>query len=304
MRMKRLVGAAGVLLAVLVVPGVAQGQESTPPCEAMVVDTSGRVADVARVTAAADHLAASANAYVRVRVESGVGNDAEARLQNLQALCPDWLSGGVRRADFIAVIVLTDTRQTGIYFGSSFNDNLTGETTPIQVQTMNPRFKEGFFDIGIADGLDAIGVVISGGSTQGSSTPLPNSSPDQTPTQYPSGPSYDSSPSSDGSSGAGGLVAILVLIAVGGVVVAISKALSDELSTGSTSSPSRRRASGWFGGSSSSGSSWGSWGSSSGSGSSWGSSSSSHSSSSHSSSSHSSSSSSGSSSGGGSSTSW
>jgi uncharacterized protein len=299
MRMKRLVGTAGVVFAVLLTPGTAHAQESTPPCEAMVVDTSGRVADVARVTAAAEKLAASANAYVRVRVESGVGNDAEARLRQLQAFCPDWMSGGLRRPDLIVVVVLPDTRQTGIFYGSKFDGTLAGRTTPIQTETMNPRFKEGFFDVGIADGLDALDETVDGkllvGTPSGTLAPQYPSSPSAT------FPSFDPAPSSNGSSGGGGFVAILVLVLIAAAVIAISKAVTSETASWSSgpssgqSTPSRqRRASGWFGGSTNSGSSHSSWDSSSSSGSSW-------SSSSDSSSSSSSSSDSG---GGGSSTSW
>jgi uncharacterized membrane protein YgcG len=293
--MKRLVGAAGVFFAVFLAPGMSHAQEATPPCEAPVVDTSGRVADVALVRTAAEKLALSANAYVRVRVESGVGDNAEARVRTLQAFCPDWMSGGIRRRDLIVVLVLPDTRQTGIYFGSSFNDTLEGRTTAIQSDSMNPRFKEGFFDIGVADGLDAIGATIAGR--------LPLQVPASTPSQYPSGapayPNSDTSPVSDsGSSGAGALLVILAVAAIAGIVVWLNKLTGDTGgSIGGTSQ--QRRATGWFGGASDSGSSLGS-----SSGSSWGSSSSSSSDSSWSSSDSGSSSSSGSSDGGGSSTSW
>jgi uncharacterized membrane protein YgcG len=263
--MKRLVVTAGVVFAVLVTPGAAHAQTSTPPCEATVVDTTGKVADIAKVEDAAAQLR-SAGAYVRVRVESNVGSDAEARIREMQANCPDWMSGGLRRPDLIAVVVLVDTRQTGIYYGSQYASSLDGSWKDIQASSMNPRFKEGLFDVGVADGLDAIRAAVTGTAT-----------PTSPPYSYPS---Y-SSPSSASDTGTG-IAGVVVLVALGigfivllNVIAAKRSDSSGSYGSGWSGSGTKRRATGWFGGASSSNSSNSSWSSSSSSDSGWSSSSSS-----------------------------
>jgi hypothetical protein len=306
--MKRLVVAAAVVFAVAALPGAAHAQTSTPPCEATVVDTTGKLADIAKVEEAAGQLRA-AGAFVRVRVESNVGSDADSRMRDLQTSCPEWMSAGDRRADMIAVIVLVDTRQTGIYYGSQYTASLDGSWKNIQASSMNPRFKEGFFDVGIADGLDAVRGAVTG------ITPTPNyTSP---PYSYPSynSPSYSSPSSSDSGSSIAGIVVLIVLgiaLIVGLNVIAANRTDtfgsgsfgsgsfgsgsfgSGSFGSGSFGSGTKRRATGWFGGTSGS-SSHSSWSSSSSNDSSW---------SSGSSSSSSSSSDSGGSSDGGGSSSW
>jgi uncharacterized membrane protein YgcG len=168
--MKRLAGVACVLLAIAILPSTAHAQTSTPPCEAVLVDTTGRVKDTATVEAAAARLAA-AGAFVRVRVESNVGSDADERMRSLEASCPDWKVGAERRPELVSIIVLTDTRKTGIYYGANYARALDSSWRSIQAADMNPRFKEGFFDSGIADGIDAVAKAIATGGTKISSPP-------------------------------------------------------------------------------------------------------------------------------------
>ena len=99
---------------------------------------------------------ASTGAFVRVRVESNVGSDADGRMSFFESRCPDWRKGASRRPDVISVIVLTDTRKTGIYYRSNYASALDNSWRSIHDADMNPRFKEGFFDDGISKGLDAI----------------------------------------------------------------------------------------------------------------------------------------------------
>jgi uncharacterized membrane protein YgcG len=228
--MKRLAGVAVVLLAVVVLPSATHAQTSTPPCEAVFVDTTGRVKDTALVEAAASRLAA-AGAFVRVRVESNVGSDADARMRLLEASCPDWRVGSKRRPDLISIIVLTDTRKTGIYYGAKGSFTLDNSWRSIQNTEMNPRFKEGFFDSGIADGLDGITAAVTRGGATISNPPKP-------------------APGSNGSLGDAVLGAFILLVGMGfaiGLLVALWKALAwlGRASSKSTSAQGMRDTSGW-----------------------------------------------------------
>jgi uncharacterized membrane protein YgcG len=234
--MKRLAGVA-VVLALAVLPSIAHAQISTPPCEAVLVDSTGRVKDTATVEAAASRLAA-AGVFVRVRVESNVGADADQRMRSLEDSCPDWKVGAERRPDLVSIIVLTDTRKTGVYYGSNHSRALDGSWRGIQAAEMNPRFKEGFFDSGIADGLDAITKAIAAGDVKAPNRP---------------GIERWTSPGSDGTLGDAVVGAVILLALMGliiGLLVAAWKLLA-RLGTGhstSANSPGSRDATGWVDG--------------------------------------------------------
>jgi uncharacterized membrane protein YgcG len=235
--MKRLAGVAVVLMTMAVLPSTSQAQTSTPLCEAVLVDTSGRVKDTATVEAAASRLAA-AGVYVRVRVDSNVGSDADARMRALEASCPNWTVGANRRPDLVSVIVLTDTRKTGIYYGANYSSALDNSWRSIQAADMNPRFKEGFFDSGISDGLDAITKAITAGDVKVSKRP---------------GVERWTSPGPNGSLGDAVVGAFILLVGMGfviGLLVAAWKLLNwmGGGSSTSTSSSRSRDATGWVDG--------------------------------------------------------
>jgi uncharacterized membrane protein YgcG len=152
--------AAVALVATVLVPSAAHAQ--TPDevsCNRKVFDSSEKLAGIATVEAAVDRLAAM-GMFVRARAESNVGADADARMSELEGSCASWLVDGIRRPNLIVVLVLTDTRKTGIYYGARLAPLLDGHWADIQATAMNPRFKEGSIDTGLIGGLDAITALV------------------------------------------------------------------------------------------------------------------------------------------------
>jgi uncharacterized protein len=115
-------------------------------------------------------------ADVHVRVESMTDGGADERMAQLERTCPGWFVDNDRAPKLLTLIVLPDDRQTGIYYGSEWY-TLGSQWKSIQDSSMNPRFREGDFTGGIADGLSAIDRVFRGSYSPPYSAPSFNSTP-------------------------------------------------------------------------------------------------------------------------------
>ncbi len=155
----------------LLVPFTAIAQS---PCEQTVVDSAGvfgnRTADV---EAAARNLASS-GADVRVRIVQTYGSagNLDRYESQLEQQCPSWTdAGGNRKNNLVVILVSIQERQTGLYYGSQWENALGSRWTQIQTNTMNPRFQQGDFAGGVIAGLNEINRLITAQASGPVSTP-------------------------------------------------------------------------------------------------------------------------------------
>ncbi|MGA8117665.1 MAG: TPM domain-containing protein [Actinocatenispora sp.] len=162
MVLRRLVlGAAAVCCAALCcsVPASAAPGADDPGCAARLADPDGRLGsgDAVRALRRDIDAVARSGATVRVRVYGRVpGNDLDARERATEHDCPSWLRDGQRRPSLLVVAVATQSRRTGVYYGSDYDNALDGSWQDIQREQMNPRFKTGEYARGLDQGVRAI----------------------------------------------------------------------------------------------------------------------------------------------------
>ena len=125
----------------------------------MVVDDAGVFGDQASGVNAAANQLVSSGADVRVRTIQTFGNagNLDRYETQLEQQCPSWTdSSGTRKNNLIVIIVAIQERQTGLYYGSQWDNALGGQWTQIQSNTMNLRFAQGDFAGGVIAGLQQI----------------------------------------------------------------------------------------------------------------------------------------------------
>ena len=146
------------------------------PCDQVVIDDAGVFGnDASGVNSAANQLINS-GADVRVRTIQtyGTAGNLDRYESQLEQQCPSWTdSSGNRKNNLVVIIVAIQERQTGLYYGSQWDNALGGQWTQIQANTMNPRFAQGDFAGGVIAGLQQINRLIqapTSGQTTSSST--------------------------------------------------------------------------------------------------------------------------------------
>lgn len=93
---------------------------------------------------------------VHVRVEGPADGDIDRRILQLDDVC-GWDDGGGRPDDQLVVIVQPSQRSTGIWYGTDWDARLEGRWEDIQERAMNPAFRRGDYDAGLAAGLRQAG---------------------------------------------------------------------------------------------------------------------------------------------------
>ena len=124
-------------------------------CDTLIVDSAGALADAGAVHQAVD-AATRGGAIIRVRAyESVPGGDLDGYIASEQEACPSWQAAdGSRRSNLLVLAVSVVDRTTGMYYGSAYDGPLGGQWTRIQADLMNPYFRDGDFDSGMAAGAN------------------------------------------------------------------------------------------------------------------------------------------------------
>ncbi len=158
-----------VLATILVIPFAANAQGT---CDQVVVDDAGVFGSGASAVSAAANQLISSGADVRVRTIPTFGNagNLDRYESQLEQQCPSWTdASGNRKNNLVVILVALQERQTGLYYGSHWDNALGGHWTQIQTNIMNPRFAQGDFAGGVTAGLQEVNRLIqvpSGGQTQ------------------------------------------------------------------------------------------------------------------------------------------
>ncbi len=145
-------GLLGPLLGVLTAAPASAA--TAAECDSAIYDEAGSVADSAALLESVG-AATRAGGLVRVRAYGSVpAGDLDAYIAGLQADCPSWRApDGSRRSNLLVLAVSTGDRTTGLYYGSAYDGALGGQWSRIQADLMNPRFRDGDFSTGLAEGL-------------------------------------------------------------------------------------------------------------------------------------------------------
>ena len=154
---------ATALALLLLTAGIVSAQDV---CDQPVLDDAGILGDrISEVEAAAQDLTSS-GADVRVRTIQtyGASGNLDRYEAELEQQCASWTApDGTRKNNLVVVIVDVGERQTGLYYGSLWNDILDGRWTQIQTNIMNPRFAQGDYAGGLVAGLNEIDRLITAG---------------------------------------------------------------------------------------------------------------------------------------------
>ncbi|MDD2471982.1 MAG: TPM domain-containing protein [Dehalococcoidales bacterium] len=124
-----------------------------------VIDEAGIFGDrLDEVEQAVDELLAI-GADVRVRTVANYGDagNLDRYEQQLEENSPSWTDPyGVRKNNLIVVLISLEERETGIYYGSYWEDALGDNWLYIQSDIMNSYFREGEYATGTVKGLEEI----------------------------------------------------------------------------------------------------------------------------------------------------
>lgn len=126
------------------------------PCDQLVVDDANvfgnRTGDVE--AAARDLVTSGADVRVRTIPTYGTSGNLDRYEDMVERQCPSWTdSSGARKNNLVVIMVAVQDRQTGLYYGSQWDQALDGHWTRIQTDIMNPRFAQGDFSGGVIAGL-------------------------------------------------------------------------------------------------------------------------------------------------------
>lgn len=139
--------------AALLTPSIGHGQNE---CDQLVVDEANVFGkDITRVESAAQELV-KAGADVRVRtIRTFAPADNLDRFEMLlERQCASWTApDGTRKNNLIVLMISSEERKTGLYYGSQWENVLGAHWTRIQTEVMNPHFRQGDFVGGFVNGL-------------------------------------------------------------------------------------------------------------------------------------------------------
>ncbi|CAN5426245.1 hypothetical protein BH10ACT1_BH10ACT1_16060 [soil metagenome] len=125
-------------------------------CDQLVWDPLEQLGDDTSVEDAAFAYQAQ-GVDLRVRVEGATDGDIDARQADLEAACPGWRVDGDRPPARVLLMLQPQARSTGLWYGTDQAAELDdGVFEDIQVDVMNPRFKDGDFAGGLAAGLERL----------------------------------------------------------------------------------------------------------------------------------------------------
>jgi uncharacterized membrane protein YgcG len=128
-------------------------------CDRMVVDDTGKLgtSGTASVESAGNRLVSATGADVRVRViqSAATFGNLDRWKAGMQQRCVSWQSADGGMKNNLVVVVISMDRQAGIFFGGQHRRALEGRTASIRSDKMNPRFRDGDYAGGLANGLDA-----------------------------------------------------------------------------------------------------------------------------------------------------
>lgn len=147
------------LVAPLALVGAAGTAAAQSDCDALAADETGEI-DLAAIETAAEALRA-AGPEPRVRAISDAGGNIDVWAADEVARCPSWQGpDGGTRTNLVVVAVSLD-RQSGIFFGDQWAEEL-GEVWPsIRADAMNPRFQDGDLTGGLVAGVDAVRAAVT-----------------------------------------------------------------------------------------------------------------------------------------------
>ncbi len=151
-------------------PGLAQSVDQLP-----VVDDAGifgdRIGDVEAV--ASQLVSRGADVRVRTILTYGSAGNLDRYEEQLEQQSPSWLGpDGERKNNLIVLLIALQERQTGLYYGSVWDNILGNNWLRIQTDIMNPRFREGDYVGGTTAGLQEITRLIQTGGQ-----PTPTTAP-------------------------------------------------------------------------------------------------------------------------------
>jgi uncharacterized membrane protein YgcG len=124
-----------------------------------VIDEAGIFGDrLDEVEQAVDELLAiGADVRVRTLASYGDAGNLDRYEQELEENSPSWTDPyGVRKNNLIVVLISLEERETGIYYGSYWEDALGDNWLYIQSDIMNSYFREGEYATGTVKGLEEI----------------------------------------------------------------------------------------------------------------------------------------------------
>ncbi|QQG45694.1 MAG: TPM domain-containing protein [Candidatus Sungiibacteriota bacterium] len=133
-------------------------------CDTRVYDSAGVLDnnDRARLEEAAARLV-SAGAEVRVRVSKTLNGSAniDAYEKQVERQCASWqATDGNRKNNLVVLMVATQARKSGIFYGSEWKPALDGAWNKVRTQHMNPSFRDGRWADGVVKGLNAVGELL------------------------------------------------------------------------------------------------------------------------------------------------
>lgn len=157
------------LMALLVIsampaPGLTQSSD-----QLLLIDDAkifgARIGEVE--VAANDLVTQGADLRVRTILNYGAAGNLDQYEAQLEQRSPSWIGqDGSRKNNLIVLIISLQDRQTGLYYGTYWEDILDNNWMRIQTDIMNPLFRNGDYAGGTIRGLEEIQRVIRGGPTQ------------------------------------------------------------------------------------------------------------------------------------------
>jgi uncharacterized membrane protein YgcG len=117
-------------------------------CDAAVFDPAGQLSStVARDVA---ETASALGADVHVRAEPTLDTGLDARMAQLEALCPSWSSAGERADDLVVVMYSVQEREASVFYGAGQGLEDRWEAA---VDAMGEQFRDGDYSDGVEAGL-------------------------------------------------------------------------------------------------------------------------------------------------------
>jgi uncharacterized membrane protein YgcG len=116
------------------------------------------------VEAAASKLS-SLGADIRIRTIStyGAAGNLDQYEAQLEKQSPSWIGqDGTRKNNLVVLLISVQERQTGLYYGSIWDNSLSGNWLRIQTDIMNPLFRNNDYTGGTLKGLEEIQRLIQG----------------------------------------------------------------------------------------------------------------------------------------------
>lgn len=134
-------------------------------CDQLVYDEANVLGDnafgakISQVENAAQKLV-NLGAEVRVRATKTLGGAAtiEALQEKVEKQCSSWQTpnGRDRKNNLVVLMVATESRKSGIFYGAEWMQALGNSWQRIRVDKMNPRFRDGDWAGGMINGLNEI----------------------------------------------------------------------------------------------------------------------------------------------------